>query len=239
MSQERWYLEKSLAEYTIDNQSKEVLKKITEKITREECVALGANIFAAERIAKGCSGSDEGDMCIGTDVFALFPFVILGENEEKNYLAVMFTYRDDGTILLSDSASGFYLVDENGFKHRYPISADLKHLPGSRVDTYEVLTLEQLQSIGIEPIILDFSRAGDDQDRLHEEIRKIVRGAKSREEVLTKLAGAIILPAPGEVYAVQGNEDGFDILFLIGKGKHPRTVHCVEVGFSDFFSYVD
>jgi hypothetical protein len=43
-----------------------------------------------------------------------------------------------------------------------------------------------------------------------------------------------IKPEPGEVYSVQGAGDGFDILFLIGAGKRPRTVHCTEPDFDDF-----
>lgn len=80
-------------------------------------------------------------------------------------------------------------------------------------------------------IIFDFSRAGDDFDRLEEEIRGLVHGAKTAREVRARLEGVTILPAPGQVFAVEECSDGFDILFLVGKGQRPRAVHCVEEGF--------
>ena len=98
-------------------------------------------------------------------------------------------------------------------------------------DTLDVLHIMPANNPGIYcSFSLDLSRA---DDRLEEEIRVIVRGAKTPKEVLAKFEGITILPAPGKVYHVQGAGDGFDILFLIGNGDRPRTIHCVEEGFDD------
>lgn len=156
MSEKNWSLEAWLSKHRMDAKALEVVKNITEHITREQCVALGADIFAAEKFALGNNGTgdedDDGTMCIGTDIFAIFPFTIIDSKEEKNYLIIFFSYREDGTMWLSDSAKCFGLISENDFKHRYSISPTLDHLPNPRLEAYEILTPEQLKSIGMESV---------------------------------------------------------------------------------------
>lgn len=76
-----------------------------------------------------------------------------------------------------------------------------------------------------------FDFADDPDVRL--KVQETLKGAKSKTEVRSRLHGCIVQP-DGELHSVQGHGDGFDVLFLIGAGKRPRAVHCVETDFDDF-----
>lgn len=78
--------------------------------------------------------------------------------------------------------------------------------------------------------VLDFANDHD----VGKKIQNILRGAKSKPEVLNRLKRYTIIPKTGEVFSVQSRSDGFDVLFLIGSGKRPRTFHCIEKDFNDF-----
>jgi hypothetical protein len=67
-----------------------------------------------------------------------------------------------------------------------------------------------------------------------QQVRELVKGAKSPTQVKERLKGYTVKPEPSEVFSVQGAGDGFDILFLIGVGKRPRVIHCTEPEFDDF-----
>lgn len=78
--------------------------------------------------------------------------------------------------------------------------------------------------------VLDFA----DFDDVQTKVRALVNGAKSPTEVRKRLKGYAVKPEPGKIHSVQGRGDGFDILFLIGRGERPRVVHCIESDFDDF-----
>ncbi len=72
---------------------------------------------------------------MGVSVFALFPFLITNTEQEKRFLAVIYTYHDEGRVWLSHSARNFSLIDVNGrgFTHRYRVGDGLTELPRRRI----------------------------------------------------------------------------------------------------------
>lgn len=79
-------------------------------------------------------------------------------------------------------------------------------------------------------LVLDFA---DDRD-VGLRVQEVLKGAKNGDEVRRRLHGCVIIPEPGKLFSVEKRGEGFDVLFLIGKGQRPRVIRCSEKDFDDF-----